>query len=74
MNDEYLLPIWFGQFMTGPRYPELVTGEDIPEKGLFGALEDDALLTRNPSARLVWSEINIGLVLLANGQSVLLPD
>ncbi len=28
---------------------------------------------RNPSARLAWSEIDIGLVLFASGQSVLLP-
>ena len=73
MSDERLLLTWFGQFMTEPRYPELVAGEDIPEEELFGALEDGALLVRNPSARLAWSEIDIGLVLFASGQSVLLP-
>ena len=74
MSDERLLLTWFGQFMTEPRYPELVAGEDIPEEELFGALEDGALLVRNPSARLAWSEIDIGLVLFASGQSVLLPS
>lgn len=73
MSDERLLLTWFGQFMTEPRYPELVAGEEIPEEELFGALEDGALLVRNPSARLAWSEIDIGLVLFASGQSVLLP-
>lgn len=33
MSDERLLLTWFGQFMTEPRYPELVAGEDIPEEG-----------------------------------------
>ncbi len=37
MSDERLLLTWFGQFMTEPRYPELVAGEEIPEEELFGA-------------------------------------
>ncbi|MGV8604949.1 winged helix domain-containing protein, partial [Pseudomonas aeruginosa] len=73
MSVARLLPNWFGQFMPEPGDPELVAGEDIPEEELFGALEDGALLVRNPSARLAWSEIEIGLVLVASGQSVLLP-
>jgi 50S ribosomal protein L16 3-hydroxylase len=33
MSDERLLLTWFGQFMTEPRYPELVVGpEDVEEE------------------------------------------
>ena len=31
------------------------------------------MLVRNPSARLAWSEVDVGLVLFASGQSRLLP-
>ncbi|OEC35967.1 50S ribosomal protein L16 3-hydroxylase [Pseudomonas cuatrocienegasensis] len=72
MSDERLLMTWFGQFMTEPRYPELVAGIDIDEDGLLGALEEGAVLIRNPSARLAWSEVGDDLVLFASGQSRLL--
>jgi 50S ribosomal protein L16 3-hydroxylase len=74
MSDERLLLTWFGQFMTEPRYPELVAGSDVEEEDLLGAIEDGAVLVRNPSARLAWSEVDIGLVLFASGQSRLLPS
>lgn len=73
MDDERLLLTWFGQFMTEPRYPERVQGPEIEEQALFSALEDGALLVRNLSARLAWSEVDIGLLLFASGQSRLLP-
>ena len=73
MSDERLLLTWFGQFMTEPRYPELVNGPEIEEADFLGALEDGAVLVRNPSARLAWSEVDVGLVLFASGQSRLLP-
>ncbi|AMR67287.1 ribosomal protein uL16 3-hydroxylase [Aquipseudomonas alcaligenes] len=73
MSDERLLLTWFGQFMTEPRYPELVTGPEIEEADFLAALEDGAVLVRNPSARLAWSEVDVGLVLFASGQSRLLP-
>ena len=73
MGDERLLLTWFGQFMTEPRYPERVQGPDIEEADLFAALNDGAMLVRNLSARLAWSEVDIGLVLFASGQSRLLP-
>ncbi|MDT4830702.1 50S ribosomal protein L16 3-hydroxylase [compost metagenome] len=74
MSDERLLLTWFGQFMTEPRYPELVAGTDVEEEDFLGAIEDGAVLIRNPSARLAWSEVDIGLVLFASGQSRLLPS
>lgn len=73
MSDERLLLTWFGQFMTEPRYPELVSGPEIEEEDFLGALQDGAVLVRNPSARLAWSEVDVGLVLFASGQSRLLP-
>lgn len=73
MGDERLLLTWFGQFMTEPRYPERVQGPDIDEDSLLSALEDGAILVRNLSARLAWSEVDVGLVLFASGHSRLLP-
>ncbi|WP_296268564.1 cupin domain-containing protein [Pseudomonas sp. UBA6562] len=72
MGDERLLLTWFGQFMTEPRYPEQVTGEALSDADLFAALEQGALLIRNPSARMAWSEMDADLVLFASGQSRLL--
>ncbi|NES12103.1 cupin domain-containing protein, partial [Pseudomonas laurentiana] len=73
MADERLLLTWFGQFMTEPRYPELVSGEALSEEELIDSLEQGALLIRNPSARLAWSEVDDNLLLFASGQSRLLP-
>ncbi|TBU97452.1 ribosomal protein uL16 3-hydroxylase [Phytopseudomonas dryadis] len=72
MGDERLLMTWFGQFMTEPRYPELIAGIDIDEDGFLETLEEGAVLIRNPSARLAWSEVGADLVLFASGQSRLL--
>lgn len=74
MSDERLLLTWFGQFMTEPRYPELVAGsEDLQLEDLLASLEQGAVLIRNPSARLAWSEVDDDLLLFASGQSRLLP-
>ncbi|WP_339463157.1 ribosomal protein uL16 3-hydroxylase [Pseudomonas sp. EA_105y_Pfl2_R69] len=72
MSDERLLMTWFGQFMTEPRYPELIAGIEIDEEAFLGGLEDGAVLVRNPSARMAWSEVGDDLVLFASGQSRLL--
>lgn len=73
MGDERLLLTWFGQFMTEPKYPELVEGEPVEPQELIEALNEGALITRNPSARLAWSEIDEGLLIFATGNSRLLP-
>lgn len=73
LNDDRLLLSWFGQFMTEPRYPERVSGLSIEEHELFDALDQGALLIRNPSARLAWSEVDDDLLLFASGNSRLLP-
>lgn len=72
MGDERLLLTWFGQFMTEPRYPELVSGEELSEEDLIDSLEQGAILIRNPSARMAWSEVDDNLLLFASGQSRLL--
>lgn len=73
MGDERLLLTWFGQFMTEPRYPERVAGTPIEEQELIAALEQGALLIRNPSARLAWSDVDEDVLLFASGNSRLLP-
>lgn len=73
MSDERLLLTWFGQFMTEPRYPEMVAGAEVEEEDFLEAIQDGAVLIRNPSARMAWSEVDIGLLLFASGQSRLLP-
>ena len=72
MGDERLLLTWFGQFMTEPRYPEQVTGEELSDEELLDSLEQGAILIRNPSARMAWSEVDDNLLLFASGQSRLL--
>ncbi|WDU64430.1 cupin domain-containing protein [Pseudomonas poae] len=73
MSDERMLLTWFGQFMTEPRYPELVAGEELAEQDFISSLEDGAILVRNPSARLAWSEVDDDVLLFASGQSRYLP-
>lgn len=72
MNDDHLLLTWFGQFMTEPRYPELVNGEALPPQELLDALAEGAILIRNPSARMAWAEMDGYVTLFASGQSRLL--
>ncbi|PTQ73998.1 cupin domain-containing protein [Pseudomonas sp. GV071] len=72
MGDERLLMTWFGQFMTEPKYPELVAGTELSEEELLEQIENGAMLVRNLSARLAWSEVGEDLVLFASGQSRLL--
>ncbi|KRW59891.1 ribosomal protein uL16 3-hydroxylase [Pseudomonas sp. TTU2014-080ASC] len=74
MSDERLLMTWFGQFMTEPRYPELISGIEIEEEEFLANLQDGAILIRNPSARMAWSEVGEDLVLFASGQSRLFPE
>jgi 50S ribosomal protein L16 3-hydroxylase len=74
MSDERMLLTWFGQFMTEPRYPELVAGpEELAQDEVISSLEDGAVLIRNPSARLAWSEVDDDVLLFASGQSRYLP-
>ncbi len=73
MGDKDLLLTWFGQFMTEPRYPEQIVGEELSEQELLNALQQGAILIRNPSARMAWSEFESDLLLFASGRSCPLP-
>ena len=73
MSDERMLLTWFGQFMTEPRYPELVAGEELGQDDFISTLQDGAILVRNPSARMAWSEVDDDVLLFASGQSRYLP-
>ena len=73
MSDERMLLTWFGQFMTEPRYPELIAGEELIEEDFISSLQDGAILVRNPSARMAWSEVDDDVLLFASGQSRYLP-
>ena len=74
MSDERLLMTWFGQFMTEPKYPEMIAGIEIDAEAFLASLDNGAILVRNPSARMAWSEVGDDLVLFASGQSRLLSD
>jgi 50S ribosomal protein L16 3-hydroxylase len=50
-----------------------VVGPELAESELLDSLEQGAVLIRNPSARLAWSEVDDDLLLFASGQSRLLP-
>ena len=69
MQDDNLMMTWFGQYMTEPRYPELVPGCDIDAEELFTSMADGAVLMRNPSARLAWSDGGDHSILFASGNS-----
>lgn len=73
MSDERMLLTWFGQFMTEPRHPELIAGEELIEEDFISSLQDGAILVRNPSARMAWSEVDDDVLLFASGQSRYLP-
>ena len=54
MSDERMLLTWFGQFMTEPRYPELVAGpEELQEEDVVGSLEDGGVLIRKDRKSVV---------------------
>lgn len=59
LNDDRMLLTWFGQYMTEPRYPELLQGIESSPEELRQALQGGAVFTRNPTARLAWSHIQL---------------
>lgn len=74
LSDDRLLMTWFGQFMTEPRYPDQIAGpEQLSETEVAEAVQQGAVLIRNPCARLAWSEIDLGPLLFVSGHSRLLP-
>ena len=74
VQDKEALGTWFGRYMTEPRFPEMVTAQELDESLLNDALDQGYGLVRNPSARLAWrQESNEYLMLFASGEHCLLP-
>lgn len=78
LNDDRMLLTWFGQYMTEPRYPDLLAGSELSVDELIQALDDGAVFTRNPTARLAWSHIQLeqemATLLFASGNSRILSE
>lgn len=73
-QDKEALGTWFGRYMTEPRFPEMITAQELDESLLNDALDQGYGLVRNPSARLAWrQESNEYLMLFASGEHCLLP-
>ena len=78
LDDDRMLLTWFGQYMTEPRYPELFIPSDIDGDSLQTALHEGAVFTRNPTARLAWSHIQLdtepATIFFVSGNSRILSD
>lgn len=78
LDDDRMLLTWFGQHMTEPRYPDLLIGNDLSLDELIQTLEDGAVFTRNPTARLAWSHMQLenerALVFFVSGNSRILSE
>ncbi len=72
-EDRSALAVWFGRFMTEPRYPERVQAQEVDSAELVKLLEQGYGLLRNPSARLAYRIEEDTLVLFASGEHCLLP-
>lgn len=74
VKDEESLGTWFGRFMTEPRYPELICGEELDAEDLSAYLAEGCGLLRNASSRLAWrEERGKHLILFASGDHRVLP-
>lgn len=72
-NDKEALAVWFGRFMTEPRYPEMLHAQDH-EKGLLEEVLGQGYgMLRNPSARLAYRVESDQIVLFASGEHCGLP-
>lgn len=78
LDDDRMLLTWFGQYMTEPRYPDLLVGSDISADDLQDTLNQGAVFTRNPTARLAWSHIQLdtetAVVFFVSGNSRILSE
>ncbi|MEH6389333.1 MAG: cupin domain-containing protein [Pseudomonas profundi] len=72
-NDKTALAIWFGRFMTEPRYPELLQPMPQEPGELAQLLSQGYGLVRNPSARLAYRVEGDQVVLFASGEHCVLP-
>jgi len=74
LEDDARLLQWFGQWMTEPRYPERLFGEDCEQKSLLKRLKQGKRLRQNPSTRLAWAQTADGALLFASGLSRYLSE
>lgn len=78
LSDDRMLLTWFGQYMTEPRYPELFIPSDIDVDRLQAELQEGAVFTRNPTARLAWSHLELdtepAAILFVSGNSRVLSE
>lgn len=78
LNDDRMLLTWFGQYMTEPRYPELLISNELSLDEFRQSLEEGAVFTRNPTARLAWSHIQLdtepALVFFVSGNSRIIKE
>lgn len=78
LDDDRMLLTWFGQHMTEPRYPDLLIGNDLSLDEFMQTLEDGAVFTRNPTARMAWSHIELdaerAVVFFVSGNSRILSE
>lgn len=78
LSDDRMLLTWFGQFMTEPRYPEMLEGAEISTAELQQVLQDGAIFTRNPTARFAWSHIQLetepAAIFFVSGHSRILSE
>ncbi|SDS27348.1 50S ribosomal protein L16 3-hydroxylase [Halopseudomonas xinjiangensis] len=73
VDDRAALAVWFGRFMTEPKYPEMVQAQPVESDELLEAVQDGHALVRNPSARLAYRlEAGDDLILFASGEHCLL--
>jgi 50S ribosomal protein L16 3-hydroxylase len=72
-EDRDALAVWFGRFMTEPRYPERVQAQEIDAEELEALLHQGYGLVRNPSSRLAYRIEAGSLILFASGEHCLLP-
>ena len=72
-NDKEALAVWFGRFMTEPRYPEMLQAQDHQKGLLEEVLGQGYGMLRNPSARLAYRVENDQIVLFASGEHCVLP-
>ncbi|UAW99889.1 cupin domain-containing protein [Halopseudomonas nanhaiensis] len=73
VDDRAAMAVWFGRFMTEPKYPELVQPQPIETGELLEAIQDGHALVRNPSSRLAYRLENTDdLILFASGEHCLL--
>lgn len=70
INDPVLLTDWFGQFMTEPKYPDLIqeAESNYTESEIKELLADQVTLRKTEGARIAFSKGQGQLILFADGK------